>query len=415
MRYDIVIVGGGPAGSTAAVNLAGRGLNVLLIDKSAFPREKACGGGISYRIFQRFPYLADTIRSVPINSVRKVYLESPSGIPVVSERETALYIMVRRCEFDSALLGHSARQGVEVRQGCRVTSLSVLPDGVRIHTSGGERIETDLVIGADGVNSTVAIKSGLRKGWGRHHVAIDMMEETAYHHVSVDSTDTMYVFYGYGTGYGYGYVFPKREHVNLGIGYRLDYYHDRVKQPPYTTHAGFFDRLRTKGVVQGTSQRQNFTPYVVPVGGPLSALSSDRVLLIGDAAGFVNGFTAEGIYYGMVSGEHAARVAAAAVRAGKFGRDVLRAYDRDCLAEIGAELALSVQVQKVLLGQPRLIDQIVAAAGKDEGLRNLLADFAVGLVDVAKFKRLLLTKATRFYLRYKLGKFMERWGEKVAR
>jgi geranylgeranyl reductase family protein len=409
MRYDVIIVGGGPAGSTAAANLLGLDLKVLLIDRSTFPRDKACGGGISFRVFQRFPYLLEPIRSVPINYIRKVYLESPSGVSVLSEDETPLYIMVRRREFDSALFWHCAQHGIEVRQNCRITSLSVSPEGVLIRTADGEQFEADIVIGADGVNSTVAVKSGMRKSWSPQQVAIDMMEETEYQHISIESTDTIYIFYGYGTGYSYGYMFPKRSHVNLGVGYLLDHYRGKVQKPPYTVHASFFDLMQERGLVQGCSQRQNFTPYLLPVGGPLPVISSDRVMLVGDAAGFVNGFTGEGIYYAMVSGEHAAKVAAAAVRAKQFGRGFLQAYDRSCFAEIGAELSMSVHIQKVLLGHPQLVDRIVAAAGKDERLKKLLTDFSVGQIEVSKFRRLLLTRATRFYLRYKIGRLLEGW------
>jgi flavin-dependent dehydrogenase len=79
---------------------------------------------------------------------------------------------------------------------------------------------------------------------------------------------------------------------------------------PYELQRKFVDRLRSGGVVVGDSVRANFTPFLIPVGGPLRRPGRGRVLLAGDAGGFVNGFTAEGIYYAMVSGELAARTVA---------------------------------------------------------------------------------------------------------
>src|SRR5215813_8902831 len=104
MKYDVIIIGGGPAGSTAAINLAGSGASVLLLDRARFPRIKPCGGGISYRVYRRFPYLNHIFNTVPVNFVHRVFLESPSGHSVQTESCEPLYAMIRRCEFDTALV-----------------------------------------------------------------------------------------------------------------------------------------------------------------------------------------------------------------------------------------------------------------------------------------------------------------------
>ena len=107
---------------------------------------------------------------------------------------------------------------------------------------------------------------------------------------------------------GYAYIFPKRDHVNVGIGYVLSHYRRRDRRARRTScNAGFVARLRDRGVVDGDSVQQNFTPFLIPVGGTAARPGRGRVLLAGDAGGFVNGVTAEGIYYAMVSGELAAR------------------------------------------------------------------------------------------------------------
>jgi len=96
MTYDVIIVGGGPAGTVAGLNLAGRGLQVALLDRATFPRLKPCGGGISYRVFTRFPYLRDVLEGVPKHLVTRLVMESPSGEVVECCREKPLYMMVRR-------------------------------------------------------------------------------------------------------------------------------------------------------------------------------------------------------------------------------------------------------------------------------------------------------------------------------
>src|SRR5205823_8892105 len=116
---------------------------------------------------------------------------------------------------------------------------------------------------------------------------------------------------------------------------------------PYDLQRGFVDELRARAIVAGESVRGNFTPFLIPVGGPLRRPGRGRVLVAGDAGGFVNAFTAEGIYYAMVSGDLAAR-AVIATR-GVVSRDqVARRYRRACSDEIGRELRDSVLVQRHL-------------------------------------------------------------------
>src|SRR4029079_18965485 len=116
--------------------------------------------------------------------------------------------------------------------------------------------------------------------------------------------------------HGYAYIFPKVAHVNVGIGYLLSYFRERVGRPPYEMQREFVAYLRGRGMVEGESHRRFFTPFLIPVGGPLRTTAAGRVLLTGDAGGFVNGFSAEGIYYAMVTGELAASAILASRGAG---------------------------------------------------------------------------------------------------
>src|SRR5207237_4165388 len=114
----------------------------------------------------------------------------------------------------------------------------------------------------------------------------------------------------------------------------LAHYRAAVDAAPYDLQQRFVATLRARGIVAGDSVRKNFTPFLIPVGGPLREPARGRVLLAGDAGGFVNGFTAEGIYYAMVSGDLAAR---AIVTTGGDPAKVAGAYRRACEYEIGAE------------------------------------------------------------------------------
>ena len=139
----------------------------------------------------------------------------------------------------------------------------------------------------------------------------------------------------------------------------------------------------------------------MPIGGVLEKISSNRILLAGDAAGFVNGFTAEGIYYAMLSGEHAGKMAIEAVNKKNTSANFLRQYDKACEVEVGYEMRKSVELQKRLLSNPKLIDSIVRLANSSKAVRTMLANYAVGALSYKDMKKRAIIVALPGYLRYK--------------
>lgn len=401
--YDVIVAGAGPAGATAAKILGEAGVATLLLDKSAFPRDKPCGGGISARALARFSYLSDALQNIATNWVNKVHFESPSGHIVDYRSDDPLYLMIRRCEFDHLLVS-LARPRVDMATGL-ARKVSVGSDHVSVSTDGGQH-RARMIIGCDGANSIVARASGLRTGTVQSDYAIDMMEETPQQELSTAERDRMYIYYRIRSHYGYGYVFPKPSHLNVGVGFKLDYYLSSLRGEHYAHHQAFVDDLKSKALLTGRSNRANFRAFPLPISGPLARTYADRVLLAGDAGGFVNALTAEGIYYAMVSGELAARAALAAVQAGQFTATRLRSYERAWRQEIGDELANSVRLQKLLLADPTRVDRIVRAAGRHSVLADLLARYATGAITHAQFKRSVLRRALPLYVREKARQFI---------
>jgi len=375
---DAIVVGAGPAGATAAMTLAARGVRTLLLDRKRFPRDKPCGGGARHGLLRRFPAIAAALgERVALHEVRRVHMESPSGASVVAEMEGPLYLTFRRVEFDAALVDMARAAGAELIEGVRVWAVDRGGDGVTVHAVDGRRFTARLVIGADGINGVVARSVGLADRASPDTLAVDTMEETPLDDLSVPRSDTMYVAYGYRGWPGYGYVFPKARHVDAGVGVLVSFLRS-LDDAPHELHRQFLEEAAVRGIVRGRSVPGNFKAHRLPLGGPLARTVADGVLLCGDAGGFVNAYTGEGIYYAMVTGEHAGAAAAEALAAGDTSAAGLAPYEARWRAEIGEELADSVRIQRRLFARPRLADALIRAAAADARLRRLFALVALG-------------------------------------
>jgi len=422
---DVLVVGGGPAGATAARELAMAGLRVRLIDRANFPRNKPCGGGISMRAVPRFPYLADALHEIATHYLSRLYLEGPDGQSAVVTSDAPAALMIRRVEFDTLLVRLAEQAGAQFLP--RVDIVQARQDGeqVTLTARDGRVFEAPIVIAADGVHSIVARRLGINPGWPADAVALDMMEETPREQLRDVDPSTLWVAYGYdprtenakfakdakqennfahfatsalkASAEGYAYIFPKRDHVNIGIGYVLSHYRERVAKSPYVLQREFVATLRARGIVEGDSVRNNFTPFIIPVGGPLPEPARGRVLVAGDAGGFVNAFTAEGIYYAMVTGQLAAR---AIVQSGTDTDRLARRYRRLVDHEIGVELRDSTLIQRYLFADRRRIAQVIDGARREPRITRLILDLAMGRRPYRSVRRRMLAGAPGLVWRF---------------
>jgi flavin-dependent dehydrogenase len=347
---------------------------------------------------KRFPYLAAELSRIATHTVGRLYLEGPGGESTVIESDGPAALMIRRVEFDALLVDLACEAGAELIGNVDIVRASTTASGVVLESRDGRTFEAPVVIAADGVHSVIARRLGLNPGWPASKVALDMMEETPREQLRDIDPSTLWVSYGHPPSLatarpqaparqaheGYAYIFPKRDHVNVGIGYVLDHYRNSIEVAPYDLQRGFVDQLRRRGVMEGESVRKNFTPFIIPVGGPLGQPGRGRVLLAGDAGGFVNGFTAEGIYYAMVSGDLAARTIISTP--GPAIAKLARRYQRAVQREIGAELRDSVLIQRYLFSDRRRIADVINGATREKELTRLILDFAIGRLSYASLR-----------------------------
>jgi geranylgeranyl reductase family protein len=288
-RFDVLVAGAGPAGSATAIHLARAGASVLLVDKTRFPRDKPCGGGLTGRALRHVPCAVDPVveRVVDGLVVRVAY-----GSRLARRDTDPLIDMTQRRRLDLHLAEQAVAAGAEFRDGVAVSGIEIGDDGVTARVDGSQ-IRAPFLVGADGANGVVAKAAGLGHGIVRGvalegNVRWDALAREPYER-------TAWVELGIVPG-GYGWVFPKGDHANLGVG-------GWMKEGPKLR--GHLDRLaREHGV--DPSELEEVRGHRLPMREFGAEAGRGRVLLVGDAAGLVDPLSGDGMYEAFVSAELAA-------------------------------------------------------------------------------------------------------------
>ena len=326
MDYDVIVVGGGPGGSTAAREAAAAGARVLLLDRAAFPRVKPCGGGVNLRAARLLPFDLAPIVERTITGVRfSLYLDRP----FTRRYPGALTYMTQRSRLDHYLVEQAVAAGAELREREPVRAIEA-NGSVTVRARGGV-YTAGVLIGADGANGVTARLTGLD---GPRELAV-ALEGNVYPPGGLPKEwhDTLALNLG-GIAGGYGWLFPKGDHLNIGVG-GWKYLAGSFR--------GHLDRLAHHFGIDPTTVR-DLRGHHLPVRRRGAPISGGRVMLVGDAAGLVDPLSGEGIYAAMLSGQIAARHGLAAID----GRAAdLCGYQREIDRALGPELAVSSHLQDV--------------------------------------------------------------------
>lgn len=308
MEYDVIVVGAGPAGASAAYWLGEAGRRVLVLEKESLPRYKPCGGGVPRAVFDRFPFDFSPVIERWIERVRFRFRD---GREVAAELPNRPVAMVMRDQFDQRILEQAP---AEVRDGTAVVALEQDGDGVALTTASGETVQARYAIGADGANSRVARLVGLRRDkWMGGAIEVEVPADDGLLEAYADTA--LFVF---GTPpKGYLWVFPKREHLSVGIG---------AFQARVPSMKKILQREMDRLAIPLDGARHHGHP--LPVYRRREPLHRKRVLLVGDAGGLMDPLLGEGIRYAIDSGRLAAESILADDPAG-YTRRIHRAIGRD--------------------------------------------------------------------------------------
>jgi geranylgeranyl reductase family protein len=279
--YDVAIVGAGPAGSTAAYRLATAGARVVLLDKATFPRDKPCGGGVTGRAARLLPF---SIEPVVEDVVDRLECGLRYRHRFTRHACAPLAFMTQRRRLDHFLLQKAEEAGAEVRAG---------------ETADAREFDARIMIGADGCNGSSAKQLGLADGVV-HGVAL----EANYPH-DPRYAGAMVLEIAAIRG-GYGWIFPKGDHVNVGVG-------GNGEEGP-RLRAELRRMCEAYGIDPDAAQ--DTRGYRLPLRLPGTLLARGQAAVIGDAAGLVDPFSGDGIYEAFLSAQLVTE-AALAVLAGR--------------------------------------------------------------------------------------------------
>ena len=333
-RFDAIVVGAGPAGSAAAHRLASAGASVLLLDRARFPRDKPCGGGITVRAV---PLLPEPVDAVVEDRATRVRLRAGYRGGFERESRQPLVLLTQRARLDAFLAERAAAAGADFRDGVRVESA----EGTTVRLAGGGAAGGDLLIGADGANGVVARSLGLAERV-EHGVAL---EGNAPHDSAYRST--LLLEFGVVPG-GYGWLFPKGDHVNVGVG-GWGSEGPRLRDHLGRLCAAYGLRADRLTAVRG---------HRLPMRHPGTVLARGRAAVVGDAAGLVDPFSGDGIYEALLSAKLAAR-AALDLLAGRAA--TLEPYHDALTSQLAGLQASSWKLKHAVDRFPRLSLAIVRA------------------------------------------------------
>ena len=330
-RCDVAVVGAGPAGSTAARELARAGARVCLVDRARFPRPKACGGALSPRVLRHLPPGFDPLLRA---QVRRAVFTFRSSRPFELTSAAPMGFMVCRDEFDAWLRDRAEEAGACIREGVAVGAVERSGSGFLVRVDG-ETIQSQWLIGADGASSVVAAQLFPRRPPAR---AVAVEAEVAW--PAGQAADTVLVDIGRYPG-GYAWAFPKGDRVNVGV--MLDFAHGRELR---RSMAAFMRGLPDHPAAWRA--RLLAAPVAAPAREP-APCADQGVLLVGDAARLTDPFLGEGIYPAIRSGAFAA----SALVAARDPAEAAARYERSVAGAIWPEIAAASRLAALFHRMPR--------------------------------------------------------------
>lgn len=359
--YDVAVIGAGPGGSAAAHYLAQQGKDVLLLDKSDFPRDKTCGDGLTPRALH---VLADMgilgeaeqagfrVNGIAVYARRGASLQAP--IPQHPDFPNYL-LVVPRLRLDDIIRRRAVQSGAQFESPVRVMAVAPDADGVHIEaeTNGSPvRYRAQVAVAAIGANMGMLRDIGLLNYKPRPIVAV-----RAYYEGMHGLDDRIQAHFERVPMPGYGWIFPTGpDSANVGLGMWRE--QAAASGSLRTALNDFLEGTRLKPIMAGARLAGAIKSYPLRIDFTTAPTYGQRILLVGEAAGLVSPLTGEGIDFALESGKLAAEFLGRAFAAGSFERGALAGYDR-LLRRNFQSIFRSLGYLRRVYVNPLLMDRIV--------------------------------------------------------
>lgn len=408
---DIVILGAGPAGMSAALFLAQQGIPSTILERKTFPRSKTCGDALSGKVF-------DVLKQIDTNILQEFSRSANAigcwGIKFIAPNGTEASIpfqqafnthpgtlpsgfIMKRVHFDHYLYEKCLQSNlITLKTETEYTEVQRTGIGYQILTSYGEMIDTKLILCADGAQSKFAREQG------QIHMEAEHFSGSVrgyFKNVSgFEKGNFIELYFLKGVLPGYFWIFPlPNGEANIGLGLRSDYISkDKVnlKKLLYEiieSHPEIRQRL------QGAEMVGTLEGFGIPLGSKVRKISGDHFMLLGDAASLVDPFTGEGIGNAVFSGKIAAKIAQEALSLFKFEASFLNSYDQAIYKQLGDELKLGRKLQNLSV-YPWLMNFMIGKARNNTEFKRTLTAMFENVDLRAKFRD------PRFYLKLLFNK-----------
>lgn len=341
-KTEVIVVGGGPAGISAAITIARAGKKVVLIERGTFSGSKNVFGGAIYvqptkELFSNFEESAPLERKTVTHKYIMCTEDESIALSYVSREKDSNSYSVVRSKFDRWMAQEAQKEGVILVTETLVKEIIVKENKIVGVQTELEEYFADIVILADGVNSTLAKQIGLRNEIKPKDVALGVKEVIKLGKEKIeerfnlnDGEGAIYEFLGdpmLGI-LGLGYLYTNKETISIGLGISLDALAEK-KLKPYE----LLDQLKrhpsVKPLLEG-GELVEYSAHLIPEGGykKLPKLYSNGVLVVGDSAMLVNNVHWEGTNLAMISGKFAGETAVEALNKGDFSANTLALYQK---------------------------------------------------------------------------------------
>jgi geranylgeranyl reductase family protein len=373
LSVDVAIVGSGPAGASAAYFLAKSGIKVAVLEKETLPRYKTCGGGLVFRGRNLLPFdvsgaIATEFKHIDVYfSGENIHLQVKRDFPIVS--------MVMRDSFDSLIIEKAKTEGAKIFDNEKLKSIEDV-EGKKIITTSKNTYAAKFVIGADGVLGSVAKLSGWKEDSRYLIPALEVETEVVPEKFEQLRNETRFDIDMIPKGYAWS--FPKKQHLSLGVA--------SVKRGKIDLRHYYREYLKTLNIQQSDIVDEKTHGFQIPVKSRKGKLAQNATILVGDAAGFADPLTAEGISNAIYSGRLAAE---ALVEGNLVVGDVEKLYEQKIKEKLLPELKSAKYLASIFYNQRRIRNYFIKRDGKRfaeyltdifTGKRHYPADF----VEVAK-------------------------------